>query len=68
MSEKYYRRPWHISKFLASIKTAPDRIELWVYLGREIMNVHDITIEELADYFQIPEDDRAAFYEAMADK
>lgn len=32
MSEKYYRRPWHITKFLESLKTAPDRIELWVYL------------------------------------
>lgn len=68
MHEEDYRRPWYITAFLEALKTAPNRIELWVYLGREILKVHDITLEELADYFQIPEYDRAAFFDAISEK
>lgn len=67
MHEEDYHRPWYITAFLEALKTAPNRIELWVLLGREILKVHDLTIEELSDYFQIPEEDRAAFFKSMAD-
>ena len=68
MCEENYRRPWYITAFLEALKTAPNRIELWVHLGRGVLNVHDLTLEELADYLQIPEEDRAAFLKSMADE
>ena len=63
-----HRWSWIHTAFLRNLRNEPNRLEIWAELGKAILSIPDISdipYETIAEYLEIPESERPAFYDAL---